>query len=309
MNKRDGTDGLETVHDVAKRFVSELGGERTKLAEQKVATTPNVVQYNDDGSPMSTGMLAVETAGFSEGMTAKNKESGELHVIKSISSDGCVTLTSLHTSAITEVQSEEFINAYRISSETFQVFDAWESQAPSNQVSYQEHVLRASIAVALASLAKETELAKLRLVLKPSRSVFAESAYNVGKLTLVPETTKVVFDDRSTSALKGVAGGKDFYLLPTFTETFAAPAWIVKPTADADVANMKASTRKVTVAVESGETVALIPVVTNSKKIKVGDELFVFREASAKVAMQTKRTLNLKVEAPKSKAKAVAKKK
>ena len=318
LNKKDGIDGIETVHDVAKRFMAELGGEAVKKHGPAASSRaqPNVVQYDGDGTPVSTGMLAVKTAGYAEGLAVKNKDSGELHTIEKISNDGCVSLKSMQTSAVTEVSCDEFMNTFRITNEKFQMFEGWSDQAPSKQWFYKEHTDRAIIAVALQSMAHGVATPKLRIMLKPSKSVFADDSYTVGKLVLVPETTKVIFDDRASNAMKGsIAGSAMFQLLPNFSETFAVPAWIVKSTDDPDVANMKIATRKVAVST-AGDAIEVsfpkhvnIPVMTNSKKLKAGDELFVFREAPEKVATTAKRPLNLKVDhAPKAKAKPAAKK-
>jgi hypothetical protein len=261
-------------------------------------------------------MLAIKTAGYAEGLAVKNKDSGELHTIEKISNDGCVSLKSMQTSAVTEVSCDEFMNTFRITNEKFQMFEGWSDQAPSKQWFYKEHTDRAIIAVALQSMAHGVATPKLRIMLKPSKSVFADDSYTVGKLVLVPETTKVIFDDRASNAMKGsIAGSAIFQLLPNFSETFAVPAWIVKSTDDPDVANMKIATRKVAVST-AGDAIEVsfpkhvnIPVMTNSKKLKAGDELFVFREAPEKVATTAKRPLNLKVDhAPKAKAKPAAKK-
>ena len=103
--------------------------------------------------------------------------------------------------------------------------------------------------------------------------------------------------------------------MPTFSETFAAPAWIVKHTDDADAANMRVALRKMIVST-AGDSIDVtfpvhvsIPALTNPKKLKDGDELFLLRDAPAKASQPAKRALNLQVEAPKANAKAAIKKK
>ena len=100
------------------------------------------------------------------------------------------------------------LSSYMAAESKIEFFDSWTSERPVDQESYVEHTIKAHITIALFSIAGEIKEPKLRIQTKPSRAVFADAAYGVGKLILVPESTKIgAVSDQSDcppSALKCV---------------------------------------------------------------------------------------------------------
>ena len=316
IGKKDGVEKKDgstlDFNDVAKQFAEDLGLEGVQIQVATSTDTPassstkNLVQYDSHGRPLAAEALAIHTAGFSVGMTVKADNT--LYSIVAIQDDGIVQLNELeHPSQSRSVPYEAFIGSFKKTTETFEVFEDWQLCRPSCQEQYNEAVTRAYVLAAMGTVARDVAVPMLRIVMKPTRSISAGANYNVNKLQLFPETTKIVFDDRQASALKGTVGDKGFYLLPAvFNDTFAAPAWILTPTAEQDKANMQVSYRKVSVAIGDTKVDIHLPVYTNQCKVAAGDELFVYRPQAKKPSAKRPQSLNLQT-APRAKAKASAK--
>lgn len=293
LGKKEGLTNMNSIADVAKQFTTEITGAPATSDEQPagVQSSPNVVRYDQDGAPIAAGSLSLQAAGFAEGSVVKCTSSPDkFFSICRLHADGSVSLKCVETGAEHDVTCDDFVQQYRKSTATFQVLDDWEESVPSMQNSHLDTVKRSQIQLAMHELASTTPMPKLKVTVKPVRSVQAAATYGIGKLVLVPETTRVQFD--GTSIMTGTVGGVEFALMPSFSENFVVPAWAVQTTDVDDKINMVMATKKVLIKVANKEVVVNAPVLQNSKKLKAGDVLFT--KALAKAA-PVKRTLVLKV--------------
>ena len=198
---------------------------------------------------------------------------------------------------------------YTISTTTIEIIDKWESNRPSSSSNYSEHIVKSYIALALAHLANTHKDAKLRLQQKPYRAVYADEAYDSGKLILVPETMKVsVICPKDTVPTSGMKcnipkelTSKVFVLMPHFTEKFVAPAWAVRSSDVEDNQNMYIQMKFVQVAVGSGvgkgkttNSVSIgIPVLVNATEVGNNDELLFYKPAVQKKGVKRTMSINL----------------
>lgn len=306
LGKKDDLKNMQNVVDVAKQFAEELGcGVPAALAKPKPSVGgPSVVQYDDDGKPIAAAALALHAEGYVVDTMVKATESGDIFRIDVIDDDGTVHVTSLSTSDKQAVTYDHFVEKFRKTTETFETFDDWSDYTPNKQDTYKDSVTRALALVAVANLATTVDAPRLRIIVKPTRSVIADQAYPVHKLILVPESNRITFDDRQASALKVVVGDKAVWLAPAqCTAAFAVPAWILQTTTVEDKANMHIQTKKVSITVGGNDVDVQIQVISNKCKLKKGDELFIYKEA-VKQSTVAKRHLSLE---PVSRAKAKAK--
>lgn len=301
--KKDVKD-TTSMEGIAEQFYREIGitsGAPTS-SHHAPDETPNVVQYDEFGAAVGAAGLSLRADGFNVGSTVKTTKdllAGQygLFEILNIKDDGTVTIKDLQKLAVSEVSFDDFTTSYKKTNEKYEEFKEWQSHVPAKQDHYIDSIDRAHILLAMSSYSTDTT--DLSVVKLPEKAVFAKTAHNVGKLQLVPETTKVQFEEKLGS-LKGVIGHRNFFVLPTAVSTdFAAPAWAIRGTSSG--ANMHVVLKKVSIQVGEETRTVQIPVVTNSAKIKNGDELLI-----AKVDTNTKgpnkRLLNLQPEA-KAKAK------
>ena len=231
LGKKDSKD--KTVDDVVKQFSLDVGVAReTPAVQSDTDLSFNVVQYDENGSPIGVGALALQSDGFKPGMTVtstRDLEKGSYGLAETISmsDDGIVELKDVQTGRTEQASFDEFCSLYSKTTEKYEEFSGWQEHAPQLQDSYIDAVARSHVVTAISSIARTVDLPSLRVVKSPERAVFALDKYKVGKLQLVPETTvaKVVFDKKPGS-LEGTVGDRAFYLLPTLaSRDFAALAW------------------------------------------------------------------------------------
>jgi len=132
----------------------------------------------------------------------------------------------------------------------------------------------------------------------PSRTVFASADYKKGDLVLVPATNKVKIVDISKAKCNDptvletlltcggdVPMGHAFHLSPMLGDSMVSPAWYIKGNEEAKESNLKVFVVHVSIKAQIGTATTAktssvsIPVFTNSKAVKKGDELFYFRAA------------------------------
>ena len=196
----------------------------------------------------------------------------------------------------------DFLDGYTLSQKAIEMLDNWADVVPSSTAPYKESLVKSYLAVALASLPRALGTPKLRVQLKPHKAVFCESNYAIGKLALVPESSRIMAvpetSDPPGSGLLCKTDdfdlGKSFYVMPQFASNFASVAWAIRAVDEATEANMRVQYKVSSVCVaqkpksssskhnpDSSVTVEL-PVLVNHKAIKIGDELLVYRESMPK---------------------------
>ena len=308
LGKKDLKDAT-SMEDVARQFAEEIGM-LTKSEAKPSSTTddtmqPNVVAYDNDGNVIAATVLSLRADGFKPGVTVKYtaddlpKGSYGLYKIESIDDD-VVNLKDMQSGTMSKVSVDNFYSKYKKTTDRYEEFQEWQEHVPGKQASYKDAVARAHVTVALSKLASDTTLPNVKVIRAPERSVFADSPFNVGKLQLVPETSKIGFESKP-GWLQGAVDGRAFYLMPSqCSNEFAVPAWVIKGTSNIDAVNVHATTKKVTITVGGNSTIVVqVPVITNSRKLKVGDELLIAKAENVQKA-SGKRCLHLE---PATKAK------
>lgn len=253
-------------------------------------------------------------SGFFVGNTVIKKSDGTVYKIAKFDGDGNVEIQLLSKDGEPgkplSIAYGCFIVEFRVTATTFETFADWQSKMPSVQQSYIDAKIKAYVTAALAQAGAATET-QLKIQLKPTRSVYAVEAFSVGKLVLVPESNKMSMVQPHVFALESiVAIGKvkhSVWLLPAFSDTFAAVAWAVRTiTADrTGIVNMTVGKKMVTITIDdTTKVVVQVPVLTNSKKLKADDELVLLYEPVAKA--KAKRPPALTLQSGKAKAKRTA---
>ena len=153
----------------------------------------------------------------------------------------------------------------------------------------------------------------MRVQLKPARTVFAEEAFSMQKLILVPETTKTSADG-SKSCFQcevHVTGGgtSKIALLPNFGPTFVALAWAVRSTDNPEHANVDIVKKSVSIAISIGKSSetrlhVTVPYFTNVKRLQPHDELLYYKQPETKSTKRLSASILVEPAAKASKAKA-----
>ena len=217
--------------------------------------------------------------------------------------DGTVSLlASGGDKALIVVAYDVFLESYQIvRSVPVAVLEDWVSKRPLRQAPFQDVMAKAYVQIALAGLASELPVPKVRIQLKPTRAVFMEASCGIGKLVLWPDTNKIMLLSSSKQAPPGSLActmppelcANIAYLVLAFSESFAVPAWALRRTEDEQQANVRVITKNTSVVVTQGKISKAvdigIPVMTNYKILKKDDELMLY-QAPAPRMKGTKRT-------------------
>ena len=188
---------------------------------------------------------------------------------------------------------DDFLANYtKTRSEIENVVD-WHDHSPMNTETHMETLSKCRIQLAMGILATKHSFPDLRIQVKPHKSVFVEVNVGIGKLVLVPETTRITVGKSNVDDPVGgwqfratVADTPDsvFFMQPTFTKTFAVPFWCIKTTEVENEANMELCTKSVAKVTSiwgvSSESGIDISVLVNKVALKKGNELIVYREAA-----------------------------
>ena len=252
---------------------------------------PMILQYEADGSAKAAFSLLLRSAGFVDGSTVKNAKS-EKWKISTIDDNGDVNLAPIDGQGQSlRIAYSEFIEKYQKASQSVENVANWTDRRLSASMAAKEQAAKAMVVVALERLSEEAP-PKLRIQWKPMRGVFSEAAVGIGKLVLVPETTKIAITTVPTGGgLPATTpidlGGKQVVLQPIVHLETVVPAWIMRVVDDPDVATMHIVDRTVAVSMtcrrKSNDPIeVVVPVFVNRLAVKVGEELTFFRAPVAK---------------------------
>ena len=281
--------------NIASPFASPAGADDKPSAAGSSEDT-TIVQYEADGSTRAAHRLILRSAGFVDGSLVKDALS-QVFKILSIDDAGQVTLQRIDAQGqpgeSLVVEFAKFGSDYQKTSHTFGVVADWMERRWSTSLPAKEQAAKSMVALALARLSEEPP-AKLRIQLKPTRAVFSVATVAIGKLVLVPETTKIITAMVVPLGGLGVAtpidlGGKQVVLMPLVNQETIVPAWMIRIVDDPEVATMHLVHRAVSIATllrrKSSEPIDLsMPVLVNRCAMKVGDELTLYREPLLKKA-------------------------
>jgi len=312
-----------TVEGIARDFVNELTAQRPGEALAAGSSTEgappafsNMVQYDEAGTAVGAELLSLQNQGFKVGSVVKNS-ANKLFTIANLEADGGqVTLHELsHDGSggtVSKVDYGDFVGCYRVSAVTLEVVADWASKSPQHQSEYRDAVVRAHVLTALAQLGRQGSTG-VRVQLKPVRTVFAEEAFAMQKMILVPETTKMSADASKSCfpCQVNVPGGGVFKmtLMPTFGPTFVAPAWAVRSTDNPDQANAAIVKKTVSIVISIGKASearlqVTVPYLTNVKRLQPQDELFYYKQPETKGTKRSVASISIEPAAKAGKAKA-----
>ena len=300
---------VKTLQEVAVHFMTQLqkitGHECAKISVSAASSSnavPNLVEFDNSGKAVGAKRLTLKQRGFIEGTPVTDEEDNIL-VVRRIDIDGSVVVCRSSTVDIEEgtvVSFDDFLSKYNKTKSEVKDMNDWQKNTPSNTDAYQETLSKCRIQLAAAMLANKFGTPNVRIQLKPHKSVFVEDNVSSGKLVLVPETTRI-----SAGSDIPVGGyrckvkdttGKQYALLPLFSNIFAVPAWCIRTSEDEEEANMDVQHKKVSVTAASESNNVEVPVLVNNCALKKGAELIVHRPAPEKKG--TKRHMALSTEAP-----------
>ena len=193
----------------------------------------------------------------------------------------------------------------------------WPSKGCRESEAYTLIAWRCCAQIALFEFCMRQDSPPVVITSRPKRGVFVNEAVDVGELMIVPGTSRLacVKDDEEMKvdgAIECSGDGPDghtIWLSPAPTTEFVEPFWAVR-IVEKKFANVKIEYYvpdvKLHVSSLAGSQVKIhIPVYTNTKKLKRGDEILVHRERKAK---QQKRAATVEVsaasEAPRTKQRA-----
>lgn len=312
--KKPMSEKFDSIEDVARSCVQELEAKVGHQVEhpwsvlaaptallEPTAAIPNFVQFDEHGNAVGAQRLTLQHKGFGAGVVVIDKD-GKQGTIGSISAQGLVRVQMQKRGCDAmniDVQYDDFLSSYQVCKAVSECFTDWEECMPRNNLVYLEAVVKAHIQVCVAMLGEHAPTPKIYIQLKPNRAVFADGNYPTGKLQLVPETSRISTVASESDAPSGAfkcnvseETGKDFYLMPSFSTTFAAPAWAVRTSAQRDAANLDITMKKVNVKIShaKGKDKSIdveIPLIVNTKHIKKDEELILYRDVPKKTSSAT----------------------
>ena len=174
----------------------------------------------------------------------------------------------------------------------------------------------AYVSIALQHLSSNVR-PDIRIQIKPGRAVYADSDIAKGKLVLLPETKSIKVlkpnDEVPPASYKvqvpTTLTSRTVVLNPTFSGSFASPAWLIKGVNSAENANMAVEMKKVNISVgpaqgkgtkgQANSTIVSIQVLVNKTALKKDDALTIYREIK-KAEPAAKRSISVNLTSAKS---------
>ena len=325
---------LEGWSDLAvlRTALAECAGEPTQ-GNSGVGSTVPLQEYRD-GRLVDT-LATVRAAGFDGGSMVVNKGDCSSHTCEVLDAkSGFVHVKKLKDSTEIQVPVGEFLQDYELLNKQVVVpHPGWPIDYMCTK-GYSVHVAKLRIMSALHAAAATTSDAMDKVVVleKPKRSVVAKHALALSALMLVPNVVRITTQEAGEKS--GDHEGQVYIQIPEswnmpclrdvrfslvslFSKEMPCPAWAVRTTDKADLANLewrfmvvsevavteapkqfeqaKAGCTKVKVSTKSApnatsqqqapgnEHELRVPVMINNKAIKADDELFLYRAPKRKV--------------------------
>ena len=252
------------------RWTDELDNEGAPPVDQSLSAQTaddsnpllRLAEYDESGQ-LVDGLALVRRGGFDVG-SCVGKHAQDIFRVDSVVGD-TVSLKSLGVVSgdepePTKVNIKVFLKEYTLQDESGLEVEhpGWPSKRPEECKAYRDNAYRAMITTALACVkmacTERESLPKLRILMKPSRSVKTTDAYAKGQLVLVPDTSRIVSMEEGAqqglaariSKSDGSATIVEMTLMPMFSDVFVCPAWAVKTTTDPKKINMAWALCKVT---------------------------------------------------------------
>ena len=252
---------------------------------------PNLMQFDAEGSPISAPKTVLAAQGVVIGLKARAVDDGRTYLIESITDNGIVGLKligidgSMGPAMLAGFT--EFTSTYTIvANEAPPALFDWPVVDVMVCPAYEQEIHRCRLSIAMSDFYDSCEHPTLTIKDTPQRGVFVGGKHGVGKLVLPLAATKtVVLDDQvQTSKPRfptyaraggGPTGYHYCFVGPGFKGFFAA-AWACQTKSEEEECNAK-------IALKASKTPGWkVPVVTNTKPLKPGEEIIVFKQAVQK---------------------------
>jgi len=302
--KKQMPEDWETLADIAQHFVKELNklmpdddqvkdpwaqpGKSSASPSASSGIVSNIVTYDAAGNAVGICRATLQNKGFVVGSVVEGPD-GTQSTIVCIDGDGTVRLDKN-----VRVKFNKFMQEYNIAKGVIEYMHEWHLQVPELNPSWIDTVIKAKIQCALDQDGYgNTEHLQIRI--KPTKSVIATASFQVGRLLLLPTSTRFASVAKGATAPQGgfkveLIGDveKDYYILPMFAKSLIAPFWAVKTVDDEAEANMVIHKRKLTVNVggvagsKKSVLSMMIPSMINKVPLKANDELTLFKAVEAK---------------------------
>lgn len=281
-------------HDLTNPWAAHRDAPKTaEVMSSNIIAGDDLKSFSVAGSAIQADAApALKAVGFSVGMeVALKSKPAEKLVIVSVGES--VRLRKADNTE-TLVLLGKFVSQYTKYEELF--LEVGPDNDARTHENFQLVSFRAVLLSGLHSLSSTLKAPAVRVMVRPSRKVFATQAYKPNQLVLAPEALSIQSSTgsppSSASVIKVDGPFKEmtFYLcappLPTGKGGLLAPFWLVRAACEDD-ANMVLAERTVEVqlgakgASTSTSTTIVFPVLRNKKAIHPGDELIVSAPAAA----------------------------
>jgi hypothetical protein len=309
----DGT-SFKSIEEIVAEFVKRVCGEATAAPAAAVveatASSSDVVQYNAAGEAIDVAKMVVMSTGFVIGEKYHSTKTGhdeplpvvtsQVWKLNSIDGDGTAVLQAY--SNIGELTEELKTIAGNLLMKSFVRFDKLFKTLPNypkNEGKYnasmKADILAGRIKECLMGLAESMIDLDLTVRIQPSRALYANSEFGLGKLRLSPVSSTVTLLERRKNnsppnprllvTHKRPDGKTTQYQMssPSVDETTCSAFFVLQVTPTEELANMVMTYEDVSfilaakkLKIAGHEHSVKIPVFSNNKIIKKGEELLTF---------------------------------
>ena len=306
--------GFPNLDAIAHHFVKQICGTESDELEAVVPSAGRGETMSDcvtfgDGGASDAGRMTLRNSGFFVGavLEFKNKEGNtassgdEQWEMVYVNDDGSAGLSKIDVDGATKTEHvvkeslDNILTLYKVAKARIELVEEYPKNAAKNSEDMSMLKARATVAFAFASLQHDNEEnfadIDFRCQRKPIQRVFVMecqpvSCVPVSHLRVIPLTPKILKPTKAPSAsspnLEVRVGTTVLHLGRCVDKTCVSEFWLMRTVSDADKANMIIKNFKVAVNVHDAERIVVtMPCAVNTRKVKKGDELVLYRPAVA----------------------------
>jgi hypothetical protein len=281
----------------------------------------NVVQYNDKGEVEGAAYKTAINKGYKVGMylqmkPTRNDDKTAVTIdhtqwkVTTIGDDGSFELTDVAADGTlcdskSEVALEEIVELYR-PCRAKEFLDKYPGIDANNDNELVKIEFKGMVASALMAMKFVPPAA--RIMMKPSRGLYATKDFDIGEYCVAPLSRSIVVDPKGPT--KGIrvginyAGAPVVFINPDLPSTeYASQFWVIRAVDNEAMANCEYKERtllmsRATDDEKNGkETIQfVIPVICNVKEIEKDDEIIVYKAAVAAAPAAKKRAVKMLLE-------------
>ena len=318
--QKQGSPSYEKLEHIAHDFVVSINehmpmhikmdnpwegmAKKDNAAGKKINT---IVEYNKEGEPANVDEAMFKKLGFEVDMIIQScKGDGTYGKVVDINDKNYTVTVARCDKAGAPIDKgqkytmREFIANWKKTSTTFVTLTG---KLGTDTVEFKQQCAKSYITSCLYQASVEHPPPDVRFQTKPTRGVFANIAYESGKLVLLPISTRITCVETkdikkiNASTLNFEVGvnppimeDHSFYMAPMINKEFIAHIWGVQSTDTKKKANMEFKDMPMTINVRKGKnkkdggtgTEIVFQILVNAKKIDVNEELLFFQKPSGK---------------------------